>query len=411
MPVVSYRTVYESPSPQDVYCYSPGLCRLNTGRMIATCDLGGPGVARLPGIKSKCGDYGCGNLGKLLVSDDHGETWRHRTDFPFYHARPFVAGNALYVLGHAGDLMIMRSDDGGDTWSKPVKLTSGQYWHQAPCAVDYRHGRIYLTMEQHLDGATWPGVAIVLMSAEVNTDLLQPESWRYSLPIKFSDVVTTPLPSVGIPFYPTGSLTPESSVDIRNCGDPCWLESHVLRIYDPSHTFYDPDDRSMMVMARLHSGMTNIGTILRGVDDGSTLHLETLKTPAGTPLVLVPLPGGQMKFHIIYDPVSRYYWLLSSQSTDSMTRPECLPNDRYGLPDNERHRLQLHFSLNLFDWCFAGLVADSGHPRQGRHYASMVIDGDSLGILSRSGDDRAFSAHNGNLITYHTIKNFRSLIY
>ena len=38
-----------------------------------------------------------------------------------------------------------------------------------------------------------------------------------------------------------------------------------------------------------------------------------------------------MRFHITYDDVSKTYWLLSSQATDSMTRPELLPDDRYNL--------------------------------------------------------------------------------
>ena len=48
---------------------------------------------------------------------------------------------------------------------------------------------------------------------------------------------------------------------------------------------------------------------------------------------------------------------------------------------------------------FAARVADTGDYRQGRHYASMVIDGGDLQVLSRSGDHRALDAHNGNLIT------------
>ena len=63
------------------------------------------------------------------------------------------------------------------------------------------------------------------------------------------------------------------------------------------------------------------------------------------------------------------------------------------------------------DWCFAGRVADTGEYGQGRHYASMVINGDDLHVLSRSGDARAKSAHDGNLITFHTIPGFRNLIY
>lgn len=118
-----------------------------------------------------------------------------------------------------------------------------------------------------------------------------------------------------------------------------------------------------------------------------------------------------MRFHVLYDEVTRLYWLLSSQATDSMTRADRLPENRYNLPNNERHRLQLHFSRNMVDWCFAGLVAVGDTPQQARHYASMAIDGENLCVLSRSGDSRAHSAHDGNLITFHTVKDFRKLVY
>lgn len=72
-----------------------------------------------------------------------------------------------------------------------------------------------------------------------------------------------------------------------------------------------------------------------------------------------------------------------------------------------RQRLQLHFSKNCIDWCFAGLVAMGGSQKESRHYASMIIDGDDLHILSRSGDHRAKSAHDGNLVTFHTVTGFR----
>ena len=32
-------------------------------------------------------------------------------------------------------------------------------------------------------------------------------------------------------------------------------------------------------------------------------------------------------------------------------------------------------------------------------------------VRSRSGDERAHDAHNGNLITFHTIRDFRTLVY
>uniref|UniRef100_UPI0039C9BDC2 hypothetical protein n=1 Tax=Horticoccus sp. 23ND18S-11 TaxID=3391832 RepID=UPI0039C9BDC2 len=41
----------------------------------------------------------------------------------------------------------------------------------------------------------------------------------------------------------------------------------------------------------------------------------------------------------------------------------------------------------------------------------LDFDGDDLVILARSGDERAQSAHNGNLITFHRVRNFRGLVY
>ena len=125
----------------------------------------------------------------------------------------------------------------------------------------------------------------------------------------------------------------------------------------------------------------------------------------------IPFPGGQMKFDICYDEISKYYWLICSQTTDSMKRPECLPDDRFGLPDNERHRLVLYFSKNMFDWCFAGVIAIGKTAKQSRHYASMVIKDNDILILSRSGDENALSAHNGNMITLHRVADFRNLTY
>jgi hypothetical protein len=94
-----------------------------------------------------------------------------------------------------------------------------------------------------------------------------------------------------------------------------------------------------------------------------------------------------------------------------MIRPDRMPPDRYNLPNNERRRLQLHFSKNMIDWCFAGLVAAGPVEKASRHYAAMTVDGDDLLILSRSGDERAQTPHDGNLITFHRVRDFRALVY
>src|SRR4051812_16917610 len=78
--------VASSPDPGKVFCYTPGLVRTPTGRLIASLDLGGPGVANLPGPKTLATEKGYWQ-GKILTSDDRGRTWTPRGDFPFTHAR------------------------------------------------------------------------------------------------------------------------------------------------------------------------------------------------------------------------------------------------------------------------------------------------------------------------------------
>ena len=412
--------VYESPDPETVYAYSPGLAVLPSGRLLATMDQGGPGVKDLPGIK--VAPDGKIWKGKVFTSDDRGRTWQHRTDMPMMHARPFAAGKSLYVLGHCGDLGIIRSDDDGETWTEPAWLTQGQRWHQAPCNVHYaRQGgreRVYLVMERNTDpsfrGWSVSVLAPVLMAADVDADLTQRESWAFSKELSFRDAIEQAgAPHlIGSPFFTPGPTAPNNRGDKRYMAPPGWLEANVVQFTDPDHVWYDPSGRTFHLWMRAHTGSTNLAAIAKAVEagDGSiTVSLEN--APSGEPMLYVPCPGGQMKFHILFDDVSQLFWLLSSQSTDSMTRPERLPPNRYNLPNNERHRLALHFSKNCIDWCFAGRVADTGEYGQGRHYASMAIDGDDLHILSRSGDARARSAHDGNLITFHTVRGFRRLVY
>ena len=148
------------------------------------------------------------------------------------------------------------------------------------------------------------------------------------------------------------------------------------------------------------------------VRDGKEIIALVPETvPSGRKIVFLPMPGGQNKFQIKYDEKTKLYWLASVQARDSMTRIEHLSEDRYNIPSDERDRLALHFSKNMVDWVFAGLVDQSGHDKQARHYAGMDIDGEDLLIVSRSGDEDAYSAHDGNLITLHRIRNFRELVY
>lgn len=409
--------LYESPDPDDIYCYNPALARLDDGRLVATIDLSGPGVRNLPATRRwEVGEFGYSWVARIFTSDDKGKTWAHRADFPGQHQRPFVAGDSVYVLGHAADLTIMHSDDRGETWSEPVQLTEGQHWHQSACNVHYANGNVYLVMERrvYFDVQGWPvsESAPVLMRAPVEADLTRRGSWTFASELVFRDLIDdTETDLIGVPFWNVGNVDPTGKSN-RRMSPIGWLETNVVQFVDSDHIWYDPTGHTFHLWMRANTGGTGYACMLKVIEneDGAmTTMAETV--PSGRRIVYVPCPGGQMRFHVLYDEQTRLYWLLSTLAWDSMTRPERLPSTRFSLPNNERHVLALHFSKNMIDWRMAGVVAQGNSPKEARHYASMLIDGDDLLVGSRSGDHRSKSAHDGNLITLHRVKGFRDLVY
>lgn len=406
--IADERIIVSSPSPENVFLGSPGLFLASNGRLFLTHDFWGSGVASLPGKKSQTGECPGGCQSKIYYSDNHGEEWIFAADLPVQHGRLFEAADGvLYLLGQGRDLRIFRSSDHGESWSDPFILDHDGLWMQGTCSHVVRDGMIHITMENRPDQPprTWPGVDIILLSAALNDDLTRREAWHFSNRMNFSDIFSAD-DNFGVPFFPTGYQLSREHPDPRYCGDACFLESHVLEITDPNHIFYEPE--TLCLVGRVHTGRSNFGSILRARrgDDGNYV-LDTFRTPAGRRIHMFALPGGHLKFHITYDPVSRFYFLVSSIALDSMTRPERLLATRYNLPDNERNRCGLYFSTNLFDWCFAGIIAGTDNDRHARSYPNMLIDGEDLLVVCRSGDARANSAHNTNLVTLHRIQDFR----
>ena len=417
-----YVTLFKSDDPQNTCAYSPGLARCADGRIVATMDTGSLRHNQKPSPDGSPNPVHEGLFCRVMTSDDRGSTWTTRTELDLYHARPFEAGGRLYVIGHRGDLRIARSDDGGVTWTPAGPLTQGEFWHQAPANVWFANGCVYLVMERRIHNKVqgwYPSeLQPILMRGRVDEDLTQPESWTYADTPAFHEVVDdSGFEGFGIPFYP--GKYPEvwmSGHGLRGSAPIGWLETNVVQILDPNHVWHDPTGRTLHLWMRAHTGLTNYGMVARVREAGpkpgeGEMKFEFESAPSGVRLHYLPMPGGQMKFHLLHDDVSETYWLLSSQATDSMRRLDAMPADRYGLADNQRHRLQLHFSTNMVDWVFAGMVAIGETENCARHYASMAIDDRDIVVLSRSGDRNARNAHDTNMITFHRIRDFRSLIY
>lgn len=411
--------LYESPEPRTCFCGSPSIVVLPGGELAASFNHMGPGTLERDKLTEVC------------FSSDGGEAWEYRSSLAMKMARVVPAGETLYCLGQTGKeppercgkppqllghLVIARSEDRGHTWSEPVCLSEGS-WHQAPSAWWVRGGNLYIVMEKvvydDVEGWNVNGLAPILMRGKLDSDLTRRENWTFAEAPAFRDVVSEEeLQYIGLPFYHTDGNRYTDVGGGRGCARMGWLETNVVQILDKKHFWYDPQGKTFHLFLRAHTGMTNYACIMKvtEAEDGSMKTVCEM-SPGGKKLVFLPLPGGHLKFHILYDEQTALYWLLSSQSTDSMTRPELLDESRYSLPDNERHRLTLHFSKNCVDWCFAGVVAMTSDCRQARSYASMAIDGEDLVVLSRSGNEFAMSSHNGNQILFHRVPRFRELVY
>lgn len=405
-----YVSVFKSPSSKDVYCYSPAIIRLPSGRLIASCDFGGPGVARYwDGAFKRRPNREFYSMGVIAASDDDGETWQEKQNIPLMFLRPFLAGGVLYAIGCARDLGIICSHDDGETWSEISWFSKDELWHQAPCNVWYKDDSVYLVMEKMThEKKFWSigSIAPILMRAKVTDDLMKRESWTFASELVYDqNFDENEMDNFGIPFYPCISGG-------YHAGSPLgWLETNVVQLKKEDDWLYDPTGKTLHLFARTWSGGPAwTGALLKVVenDDGTmTTMFET--APTGKKLVFINIPGGGWsKFHMLYDDKSRTYWLLTNEFTNTMLNLNNLGNDeRNGIG---RNRLVLYYSYNCFDWIFGGVVATGKTPQQSRSYAQMQIDGDNLLIVSRSGDENVFNGHETNAITFHTVENFRDLI-
>ena len=384
--IATEKVVAVSPAPSGIYLFTPAIVESDDGTLVAAVDYGGPGTGALDGPKSRVGDAGSGNQIRIYLSGNRGRSWEE-TDarIPMLHEILFKAGGSLYMIGHSDVLLCTRSDDGGRTWSEPSVLREDKGWHQSCGAVDIHDGKVTLVYEKMLPGDhLWPGVGPVLMQADEDADLTDPASWRYS-------ALYNPDPDI-IASKPSG--IPALRVTEDSVGNAGILEASVVRISNPQSPLYDPS--GVVIMMRANTGFKDIGVMLRGrSDEDGNLTVERL-TKKGEPLFYVHIPGGHLKFHVQYDPRTELYWMVHSHINGTM---------------DERRRLALSYSADLLTWTLAGIVAVGPADNAARNYATMAISGDDILILSRSGDRRASSNHNNNLVTFHRVRNFRRLIF
>jgi len=229
-----------------------------------------------------------------------------------------------------------------------------------------RDGRLYLSVSHQFEKM---GVA----SCRLDQGILNPEAWR------ISEMVDLPIPAE-LAYESFKGVTPMRV-----------LEGNVVEV-----------SGRLLIIARAiinGGGTANMGAVFEILDrPDEPLRLRFLQ--------LNPIPGGQLKFFIQY-----LYWMASNLSAN----PAFLVDDEawrkareLNASKSDRRSLTLWYSLDSLNWFPAGWVARAQGWTQSFHYPVMLIDGDDLILVSRTGRNSG-NQHDVDMATFHRIKDFRKL--
>lgn len=348
-----------------IHIGSPSMEILADGTYVASHDWFGPAY----GDKRK--------VTVVFQSKDKGATWQKISEFEGQKgSMMFAVGRTLWHIGwctpgvqgkSANCIAIRRSDDGGKTWSVPTDEKSGlllsdKHYFVDPAPVLFHKGRIWKEVEvvgpKDKSPRNWAtGYQPMVASAPQDADLLDRSNWTFSNSVPWKS-----RPGLGgwlegnVLFTPEGKMIIQMRVDdIKNCGKAAQVQVSA----DGKTASYDPA-----------SGF-------------------------------VAMPGGCKKFVIKFDPVSKKYWSLVN-----WVHP-----DDVDAPDKERVRntLALVSSDDLKEWSIRTIVLRHPSTKIGFQYCDWRIEGDDMVFVCRMGWEGAPNCHDANYLTFHRLKNFRTL--
>ncbi len=350
--------IASSPNPSTEFVGSPSIAVLPDGSYVASHDTFGP----VAPIRTA-----------IYRSVDGGGVWTKQAEFPAYWSNLFVHGGALYCLGTTGSygaMVIRRSDNAGLTWSSPTSGSTGilrtEAYHTAPMPMLIHGGRIWRSFEDIGGGGGWgKQFRAFLMSAPTNADLLNSANWTF----------TSSLPSSG------------TWLDSNFYG---WLEGNVL---------VSPAGRLVNVL-RVEVPLPERAAVI----DFGTAGSNGFFDPAGRPAInqqdqsgFIDFPGAAKKFTIRRDPTTGEYWSLVN------------PVLAGGHPSIVRNTLSLARSTDLMNWQIrCHLIFNPDRSKHGFQYADWQFEGNDLIAVVRTAW-KADNYHNSNHITFHRVRNFRTL--
>jgi len=361
--VVTYQ-----PTATQKYIGSPSLVILPNGDYVASHDFFGPQSSEWQQAETVV--YHSKNKGKTWkkISTVHGAFW----------SSLFVHKGDLYLLGpdrHHGTVLIRKSQDGGKTWTQPTNrqngiVLAGQY-HCAPMPIIEHNGRLWRPMETaHGPSLKWgERYGAMVMSASVDSDLMDAKSWRTSSTLFFDST------------YLDGNFTG-------------WLEGN----------FVVGKDNRLWNILRVDDKTTHQekAAMVEISKDGKKLSFDPKKG-------FIPFDGGSKKFVIKYDATSDYYYTLTNSILEKYSKQYPQRN-----PAGFRNVLMLRKSKDLVNWQDVKVILEHEDViNHGFQYVDWLFEGNDMIVLCRTayndGKVDAKNYHDANFLTFHRIEGFREL--
>ena len=364
------------PDATRYFFHDPNLTRLDDGTLL----IAAPQWRRRRSDRERCL--------RILSSDNGGQVWEELPTLPFEEGTPFVLDGQLLMFvqekSHR-DFQIVRSDDGGRSWTPPRTVIEGPVWNISTAMVALAD-TVYWAMDHDLPNADHNGKVMVRLDRRMSP--LDPNAWS------MSNVVDPP----ELPSALTQKLFPEGN---RPQVSGWW-----------THPFVWLEPNTVEVGGRIRVFTRCV------IDQYATAHTAgvldyDLQAHRLSFTQFASWPGGQCKFFVIHDRPHAMYWMLGNLVTNSQDllgwRERMRETGYHGGPGNERRWLFLHYSIDCLNWFPAGCVARwPSNVHRSFMYPSAVVDGEDLVVLSRTSRD-ASDQHDADLCTIHRIRGFRHL--
>lgn len=342
------------------YLCSPSMVRHPEGYLLASMDLYAHEAPQ--------------NLTLIYRSDDDGRSWHYVSELmPCFWGKLFIHKGDVYMLACSteyGDLLIGRSTDGGRTFGAPVTLLRGSGGklgntgvHKNPQNIVVYDGRLYETLEW----GSWQNHdythASMVMFCGVDEDLLRPENWHFSQPVKYD------------PNWP-GTVRGEARGVLEGtlCVNPAGA---LMALYRYDITWGQPP-YGLVLAFRINTR-----------DPDAPMEYSHS----------VEMPCNMSKFSIKRDSVSGCYYSI-------VTRIDCPERIR------RRNLLSLMRSPDLVHW---ELVRDLVDWRQedmekvGLQYVDFEFEREDIIYLCRTAWNGAHNFHDANYSVFHRVSQFRRL--